>query len=284
MRKLEPVYETSHERRQVAWWMLEAITGMSRATLLADSPDLTHEQERLLDEWVHQQVMHYKPLQYLIGFVPFLDVIINVEPPVAIPRLETEFWVEKLIEDLEIVKEHPLAILDLCTGSGCVALALAHRLPAAQVVGVDISEKALEIARHNKRNNGISNVEFIYSDLFERLYEMRFDVIVGNPPYISTDEWQVLDPRVTQWEDERALRADEDGLAVIRAIIDQAPQFFLLPSIVQDYKLPQLVLEIGAQQGPSVHDLLAERGYHAIVIEHDQYARDRIACASYYKK
>lgn len=279
--QIEPAYPDPREQKQVAWWMLQAITGLNRATLLARQPEITKDQQAQLDDWIIQQVKHQKPLQYLIGFVPFLDLSITIEPPIAIPRPETEFWLDELIHLFKPLKEEKLKILDLCTGSGCIALGLAHALPQAHITGVDINEKAIELANQNKKNNNIENAEFLYSDLFTNLHNQKFDIIISNPPYISPEDWEKVSPRVRNWEDERAMRADEQGYAIIRSIIDQAPHYLKTPSTVQEQKLPQLVLEIGYQQGARTKELLTERGYANAQIIKDQYGNDRLALASF---
>lgn len=277
--RLASAYENIRERRQIAWWMLEALTQASRATLLAHQPHLTHQQEIQLNKWIEQQVKQHKPLQYILASVPFLDLSLKVEPPIAIPRPETEYWVDELIQLFEPLSKKELSILDLCSGSGCIALALAQAFPHSRVMGTDINEKAIALAQENMQRNKITNAEFIYSDLFTNLYEIQFDLIVSNPPYISSAEWQTVDKRVRNWEDERALRANEDGLAIIRIIIEQAPRFLKNQPLLKEYKLPQLVLEIGSTQGARVKELLTERGYHDISIMQDQYGNDRVVLA-----
>ena len=159
-----------------------------------------------------------------MGSTPFAGLEILTQPPVLIPRPETEEWTVNLIEQLQGLPDKKLQILDLCTGSGCIALALADALPQAKIFGTDISDSALALANHNKIHNHIPNVEFLRSDLFAQIpQKFTFDLIVGNPPYIDEQEWNNLDPSVTQSEDKHALLAADHGLALIKKIIAAAP-------------------------------------------------------------
>ena len=150
----------------------------------------------------------------------------------------------------------PWWILDLCTGSGCIALALADALPKAKVYGTDIAEHALALAKENARHNHITNVEFLYSDCFDSIpKEFKFDLIVGNPPYIDQKEWPTLDKSVTQWEDKQALIAPDHGLAIIKRIIDAAPSYIKPNELMKKNAIPQLILEMDSNQGKASIDI-----------------------------
>jgi len=263
-------------RQQDAWWMLEAITHKTEAQLLAHKDfKLSDKEAAELDKWIDMHVNHAAPIQYLIGWVPFDEVKILTRPPVLIPRPETEEWVINLIEQLEKVTT-PLTILDIGAGTGCIAIALAHALPHAQVYAADISQESLKLAAENIRYNQIKNVTLVASDLFAQLPKMKFDLIVSNPPYIAPSEWQTLAPSVTQWEDKRALLADDEGLAIIGAIAEQAPGW--LRDTVPN-NLPQVVIEFGYRQGPAVQKLFSEAGYRAVEIRQDLEGKDRVVYA-----
>jgi len=139
---------------QEAWWFLEHATGKTQSALLSDDTiTLTPEQQKNLDTWVMQRVKEKKPIQYIIGNVPFCNLEILVKPPILIPRPETEEWVSWLIEQLAPVKDEPLQILDLGSGSGCIGLALAKALPQSTVIGLDKNPQAIELAEKNKYHN-----------------------------------------------------------------------------------------------------------------------------------
>ena len=176
-----------------------------------------------------------EPLQYILGTVPFLELTLKVGQCVLIPRPETEEWVDQFSRFCgwppdksaqPVGSEHPVtypspdAILDLGTGSGAIALALAKRFPDAQVVAVDTSVEALELARSNAELNALSErVEFVQSDWWESIQGRRFDWIVANPPYLTAAEWSSAEPEVRDFEPKSALVAADDGLADLKMIL-----------------------------------------------------------------
>lgn len=275
--QLEPEYKDQTLCQQYAWWALQTITNQNKSQLIAhETIMLSPEQEQQLVTWINKLVHEHMPIQYLIGSVPFNGVDILVEPPVLIPRPETEEWCLKLIEQLKRLDQQQLMILDLATGSGCIALALAHHLPQATIYASDISPQALDLAQKNTEHNKVSNVTLITSDLFESLPQgVTFDLIVSNPPYISPDEWQQLDTSVTKWEDKQALLASDDGLAIIKKIIATAPHYIKSNKEMQQKKIPQVIIEIGYKQGEKTIALLKQAKYNAIKVHKDLEKKDR---------
>ena len=160
-----------------------------------------------------------EPLQYILGETEFMGLTFHVEPGVLIPRADTEILVEKALEWMK-----PGArVLDIGTGSGAIAVSLAKLGRQAQVTAVDVSDRALEIARRNAERNG-ADVEFVKSDCFSALKGRKYDMIVSNPPYISEDEMRGLMPEVTR-EPELALFGGADGLDFYRRISREAPEY-----------------------------------------------------------
>jgi release factor glutamine methyltransferase len=187
-----------------------------------------------------------------------------VEPPILIPRPETEEWVTWLIGELQPVAQHKITILDLCTGSGCIALALAHALPLAHVVGIDKNPAACSLAQKNKCHNKLTNVHFIESDLFSALKQnASFDIIVSNPPYITASEYTQLQPEVVQWEDKHALIAEENGLFFYQRIAHDAKKILNPASVLNQEKLPRVVVEIGNESQKIMH-IFEHMGYKNI--------------------
>lgn len=175
------------------------------------------------------------PTQYLTGKQEFWGLEFAVSPAVLIPRPETEHVVEAALEIVRKRLKKPNArIVDVGTGSGCIALALAHELPEAEIVAVDISEEALQVASRNAERLGLADrVTFFHSDLLEVFMELRhesrvtsheprFDVVVSNPPYVAESEAESLPREVREHEPRVALSAGEDGLGVTRRLIEQA--------------------------------------------------------------
>lgn len=255
-----------------AWYLLEHLTQKTKTELLTDNSfNLTEEQKNLLDNWVESLVHRHKPIQYIIGSVPFLNLILQVEPPVLIPRPETEAWCEQLITYLKQQNITSPKILDLCTGTGCIGLALAQAFPASTVYATDISENALQLAQKNAQKNMISNIKFKKSDLYHALQGKKFDIIVANPPYINEDAYDRLEPSVKEWEDSRALTCKELGLKNIKEIIAFAHKY--LQSLNKE--VCQLWIEIGYDQADTVAELFKLANFEPCILK-DMQGKNRV--------
>jgi release factor glutamine methyltransferase len=275
--KIAQGYDDDILCQQYAWWILQAICGKTKTQLIAqDAVMLSNEQKNKIDQWVHELVDDKKPLQYILGSVPFNDCDILVEPPSLIPRPETEEWCLHIIEQLQLLDNKKINILDLCTGSGCIAIALGHHLLLAEIVATDIVDTALELTEKNIEHNKILNVTPLKSDLFASIPQgMLFDIIVSNPPYITPSEFAELDETVTRWEDHGALVAADDGLAIIKEIIVQAPRFIHINDEMKIKNIPQVVVEIGYMQGAAVRDLMNAAHYNDVLVHKDLEGKDR---------
>lgn len=266
--------------QQYSWWLLEKATGKTKADLLTHNALLNEQAEHTLSHWLDEMIYYHKPIAYILQEMPFGELTLTVRPPILIPRPETEEWVMRLIEQIQQSGARQLRILDMCTGSGCIALSLAHAFPDAQVYACDISPFALLLVEENKKKLGISNVTCIESDLFAAVSpELTFDLIVTNPPYISDREFARLDLSVKNWEDTRALLAEDEGLALITKIIEQAPSYLRSNDALQKHA-PQLTIEIGWQQGAAVHQLMEKAGFEQIKIAQDSARKDRTVSGS----
>lgn len=265
------------EREQEAWWFLETLTGKSKSLLMAAGMvELSVQQEQQLDGWMKQRIEEKKPLQYIIGFVPFCDLTITVRPPVLIPRAETEEMTTWLIDLIKQQNITTLSILDLCTGSGCIALALAKAFPCATLVAIDCSDHAITLAQENKDSNNISNVTIIKSDLYAQLpQEKQFDLIISNPPYLCQESYDFADSQVRLWEDEGALKGGADGMEFYQKIAATASLYLKK----RTFALPQLVFEIGIDQ-PDIESMLAKEGFKDIRVIYDLSGKRRWAIAS----
>lgn len=263
--------------QQYAWWVLESITHTTKSSLLLQNNiTLTLKQTETLQNWIDQQVKEKIPLQYLIGSVPFAECDIVVEPPILIPRPETEEWVVNLITLIKKSGLTSLRILDLGTGSGCIAIALAKALPHVSLYASDISKQALSLAKKNAVHNNVS-IEFIYSDLLQEIPpNLTFDIIISNPPYISSQEWKTLDESVRHWEDNRALIAPEDGLGILKDIIFTASKYLNPNELIKKSSIPNLFVEMGYKQATAVKKIFEEAGYHHILTYKDLFGNDRL--------
>ncbi|MGD1009322.1 MAG: peptide chain release factor N(5)-glutamine methyltransferase [Candidatus Aminicenantales bacterium] len=190
------------------------------------------------------------PLSYLTGTKEFWSIPLEVSPSVLIPRPETEVLVEKV---LELSSRERETILDLGTGSGNIAIALAKELPRARIFAADISARALNVARRNASLQRARQIDFVRSNLFSafRKTGIRFDFIVSNPPYVSKRDWDRLPPEIREFEPRRALLAGESGLELIQRLVRRA-RAFLKPG-------GYLIFEIGDGQRDDVLALFGRR-------------------------
>lgn len=271
---INQIIQSTKLTSQQAWWLLEFITDKSRSQLQFSSEKLTVNQQEELYESIKQISVHHKPLAYILGWVPFLDLKLLVTPPTLIPRPETESWVHELIVKLQKTTNKNLTILDIGTGSGCIALSLAQAFPESHVYAIDIAQSAIILAQKNATHNGITNITFLQSDLFANLpVNLKFDLIVSNPPYI--DPTAQLDSSVLNWEDHGALFAKNQGMLIIEQIAAQAKNYLKR----NDELLNQLVIEIDASQGDIVKNIIENSGFKHVQIQKDQFDRDRTVWA-----
>jgi release factor glutamine methyltransferase len=196
-------------------------TGRVRAFLLTHpDTELTPTEQSIYEQWLTRRAQH-EPIQYITGEQEFYGLTLRVTPDVLIPRPETEHLVEALLN--RVLHDAPLRIADVGTGSGAIAIALAHTLPNASIIALDYSAPALIIARENaERHNVVNRIGFLESDLLSAVAHETFDAIVSNPPYVPESE--VLEPQVRDFEPHSALYAGPSGLDIYHRLIPQAWQ------------------------------------------------------------
>lgn len=212
------------DARRNAERLLESVLGAERTDLLAcpDRP-VQPAPARLYRDLLEKRAQRH-PLQYLTGRVGFMDFELKVDPRVLIPRPETELLVESAVECLSGASSP--VICDVGTGSGAIAIALARAIPSAKVYATDISKGALELAAENASACGVAGrMAFIEGDLLEPVRDLkeRFDAICSNPPYVSAEEFDKLEPEIREHEPREALIAAEDGVEFYRRLIEAAP-------------------------------------------------------------
>jgi release factor glutamine methyltransferase len=234
----------------------------------------THQLDQLHD--LIKRAGQNEPIAYLIGKTEFYSLEINVTPDCMIPRPETELLVERAIEFLR-TRTGTQFVCDVCTGSGCVAVAIGKNHPNARIIATDISDAALKVAATNiKKHQLESRITLLAGDLFDPLVPQidseKFDLIVCNPPYVSASEFEALDKNVKDYEPKLSLFAGTDGLDIHRRIIENAVSF-LKPDAA-------LMLEIGYAQGEAIRQLLEQtKAFGEIKIEKDFNNNDRIVTA-----
>jgi len=211
-----------------------------------------------------------EPIQYIIGHVDFRGLEIHCDPRALIPRPETELLVDAVLSSISN-QQSSIDIVDVCTGTGCIGLALASELPNATVTAVDISPDALALAKENAGRLGLSErFQCLENNLLEGIEEALFDVVVSNPPYIFSNVWKTLDPCVRDHEPQLALDGGEDGMDLIRPLVEQAARV-LKPG-------GGLFIEMGYDQGPAVFQTLENSGFQNVRIIKDYSGLDRIVC------
>ncbi|CAA9347405.1 MAG: Peptide chain release factor N(5)-glutamine methyltransferase [uncultured Lysobacter sp.] len=206
-----------------------------------------------------------EPVAYLVGCRGFWSFDLEVTPATLIPRPETELLVELALQRIPV--DRPVAVADLGTGSGAIALAIANERLRAQVVATDASQAALEVAKRNAARLGIGNVEFRLGDWCAALDRRRFDLIASNPPYIASGDMHLREGDL-RFEPTAALASGPDGLDAIRAIAAQAPGH-LLPG-------GWLLVEHGWEQGPAVRAVFTAAGFGQVATVRDLEQRDRV--------
>lgn len=227
---------------------------------------ITPEDQKQIDEDMAKLLAHYPP-QYLIGSEVFLDYRFKVTPDTLIPRPETEELVEKCLKLTQKQANQALKVVDVGTGTGAIAISLKDKRPTWQVCAVDLSSAALEVAKENAQQIGVA-LEFVLSDCLDEVAG-PIDVLISNPPYISQDEYELMDVSVREFEPKMALFAENNGLAIYEKLAQQAQS-----KLAKDGKI---FLEIGFMQGPAVKKIFQEAfPKKQVSIHQDLFGNDRM--------
>lgn len=262
---IEALREAGIEDAEIdAFLLFQEVTGLKKAEyLLYPDKEITEENEDRYFSLIRRRAAH-EPCQYIIGRCGFYGLDFLVNEHVLIPRQDTELLVEKALQ----AAGEGAKVLDLCTGSGAVAVAMKGHRPDLDIMASDISEEALAVAAQNAERN-FSPVRFVKSDLFEAIDPAeRFDLIVSNPPYVTDEEYESLMPEVREHEPALALKAGKDGLDIYRRLIAEAP-FHLKEG-------GALAVEIGCSQGAAVSELMEKAGFRKPLVFPDLRGLDRV--------
>lgn len=287
--------ESKHDAnpRLSAEWLMSEATGLSRIELYVNyEKPLSMDERDVLRGYVARRAAG-EPLQLISGTAPFRYLTLKVAPGVLIPRPETEVLVSEALAELHLprIADHvqvgeegeevvfaqlpSLHVLDVCTGSGCIACAIASEYPAAKVLALDIADEALTLAQENVDALNLNErVEVRRSDLLQSLNEKEqgmFDLLISNPPYIPTTVLQGLDREVTDFEPRLALDGGEDGLDLVRILLQQAPNA-LKPQGV-------LALELFEGHLDKAATLAKAAGFEEVRIANDLTNRPRVLIA-----
>lgn len=248
-----------------AWYLLEYVTGISRASYYGDPGRVVSEEDLCrYRECIEKRAVHI-PLQHITGEQEFMGLSFRVNDQVLIPRQDTETLVEEALK----YAMPGMRVLDLCTGSGCILISLLHFCPGLTGVGSDISAEALKMARTNgQRLHVEERAQWLCGDLFEKVTG-AFDLIISNPPYIRSAEIEGLQEEVRLYDPRIALDGAEDGLLFYRRIIEESKSYLKNGG--------RLLFEIGCDQGRDVAELLENAGYTEVSVKKDLAGLDRVA-------
>ncbi len=248
-----------------AEWLIEHITGQRQSLLIPnETVALTAHQAQQLTTLISRRIAG-EPLAYVLGEQPFWTLNLKVDPAVLIPRPETELLVERTLHHLS--KDRHDTLLELGTGSGAVALAIATERPNLHIVATDYSIAALNLARSNAALNNLSNIHFLHSNWFIDIPPQTFSVILSNPPYIAEDDPHV-DQSVRNHEPHLALFSGSDGMNALRQIIHSSPSYLSEGG--------WLILEHGWQQAAPVREILESVGFSSVASHPDLTGHLRI--------
>ncbi len=263
--------------RVCAEMLLAHVIGCERMRLYMDVDRPASEEEREKLRALTQRAAAHEPVQYLVGHAWFFSRQFDVNPSTLIPRPSTETIIEHVLQrERAELRGYAPVMADVGTGTGCIAVTLATRLPSARLIATDISAEALELAARNATRHGVAErIEFHEGDALEPLKHLaaapRFDYICSNPPYISDAEWGSVERNVKDYEPARALRGGADGLDVIRRIVAGAAAL-LAPG-------GQIVVEIAHSQHDAALEIAAASGLGQgrVLKDHEGFHRVLVA-------
>ena len=265
-------YITSHlsdlydadEARALAWWVVEEMTGLTRANLQIDDKDSTKFPNVQIFDPIIARLRQFEPIQYIFGHTFWCGLDLKLTKATLIPRPETAELVERISHSSFPVSSSPFRVLDVGTGSGCIALALKQKHPEWEITGIDISAEAIEIARENATRNHL-NVSFLQTDIFSKEIENQsYDLIVSNPPYIRECEKKDMRLNVLNFEPPSALFVPDDNpLLFYRRIASLRIATYLF-------------LEINENLSVEIEQMLKNLNYENIQLANDIYGKPRI--------
>lgn len=269
-----PLYEVD--------WFLQGVSNLSQSDLslglYRDRPlvPLRHSMDWLTQQW-RRRLRDRVPVQYLVGETPWRDLMLTVTSDVLIPRPETELIIDIVRAERQQQNLGPMVWADLGTGSGAIAISIAKAFPTAQVLAVDISAAALDVARQNAQRNQVTNIKFYQSRWFDSLDEWQGQLsgVITNPPYIPSEGVLKLEPEVMNHEPHQALDGGNDGLNDIRLIAQQSVKFLQAGGL--------WLTEHMQGQGAAISDLLAtQKVYRDIQIHQDLAGIERFVSATFF--
>ena len=272
LKKIEEITKI-FEKNQIPFPQKEAqeivchIAKIDKVKLYSQNPQLTSRQIYEIYQLVQRRLKR-EPLQYIIGECDFFNIKLKVGPGVLIPRPETEILVEEFLKREEIKNKKNGLVVDLCTGSGCIALSIAKNLPQLKIIGVDISENAIKYAQKNKILNSVSNAFFVVGNLLSPLKKNSFISITANPPYVKSDEIINLQPEIRDFEPKEALDGGQKGLLYYEKILKNAEDYLIEEGLI--------FFEIGIRQSEEIKKMAEKLRFKMIKIVPDLAGIERV--------
>jgi release factor glutamine methyltransferase len=272
LKKIEEITKI-FEKNQIPFPQKEAqeivchIAKIDKVKLYSQNPQLTSRQIYEIYQLVQRRLKR-EPLQYIIGECDFFNIKLKVGPGVLIPRPETEILVEEFLKREEIKNKKNGLVVDLCTGSGCIALSIAKNLPQLKIIGVDISENAIKYAQKNKILNSVSNAFFVVGNLLSPLKKNSFISITANPPYVKSDEIINLQPEIRDFEPKEALDGGQKGLLYYEKILKNAEDYLIEEGLI--------FFEIGIRQSEEIKKMAEKLRFKVIKIVPDLAGIERV--------
>lgn len=257
---------------QEAFWIVEHVLRLPAHRVAADRDRLLSHAELLAARGLVGRRVGREPLQYILGTQEFCGLEFDVNPAVLIPRPETELLVQYVVQRIPV--ERQAIIVDVCTGSGCIAVAIARLRPRARVIATDLSDSSLDVARQNASRHAVGErITWLEGNLLGSLtgqkLEGRIDIIVSNPPYVAEADWEMLQPEVRLFEPRGALVAGPQGTELHERLLQAAGQY-LSPGGV-------LIMEIGAGQARALRRIVDQiSGYRFHQLVYDAAGLERV--------
>ena len=257
------------ENKLIAEIIISNILNVDRMMLFTKYREIVRDNDiEKIREYLKKIAKDKLPLQYLLNEQEFYGRKFYVNKGVLIPRQDTEILVEKAINIVKDKKIETPKILDIGSGSGVIGITMALEIENSKVLGIDVSDVAIEISNKNREILKAKNIKIVKSNLFENVSFKEFDMIISNPPYISRDEIDVMSENTLTWEPEEALFAENEGLYFYNEICDKGYEYL--------QKEGYLLFEIGYKQGEKVKTIMENKGYKEIEIIKDLQGLDRV--------
>ncbi len=257
------------ENKLIAEIIISNILNVDRMMLFTKYREIVSDNDiEKIREYLKKIAKDKLPLQYLLNEQEFYGRKFYVNKGVLIPRQDTEILVEKAINIVKDKKIETPKILDIGSGSGVIGITMALEIENSKVLGIDVSDVAIEISNKNREILKAKNIKIVKSNLFENVSFKEFDMIISNPPYISRDEIDVMSENTLTWEPEEALFAENEGLYFYNEICDKGYEYL--------QKEGYLLFEIGYKQGEKVKMIMEKKGYKEIEIIKDLQGLDRV--------